>query len=75
MSPTTKSTPASDGALLTISSLESTPITVASGQRVASIVVRLPVPQPRSTTVRGTSLAIRPIRSTKGLPRSSPKEA
>ena len=36
-----------------ISGLESTPRTSASGQRSASSAVRLPGPQPRSTTVAG----------------------
>ena len=41
------------------------------GQRSASSAVRLPGPQPRSTTVRGSSAPIRATRSTKGRPRSS----
>ena len=54
-----------------ISGLESRPITSASGQRAASSAVRLPGPQPRSTTRRGDSAPIRAIRSTNGRPRSS----
>ena len=37
-----------------ISGLESSPLTVASGQRSLSSRVRLPGPQPRSTTVAGS---------------------
>ena len=54
-----------------ISGLESRPVTVASGQRAASRAVRLPGPQPRSTTLVGDSASIREIRSTNGRPRSS----
>ena len=43
-------TPSPTGAAATISALESTPSTCACGQRRASSTVRLPAPQPRSTT-------------------------
>ena len=58
-------------ALAIISGLESRPRIAASGQRSASRAVRLPGPQPRSTTVRGSVAAIRAISSTNGRPRSS----
>ena len=45
----------------------------ASGQRSASVAVRLPGPQPRSTTRRGFSAPTRDVRSKKGLPRWSAK--
>ena len=54
-----------------ISALESRPATCASGQRSTSRAVRLPGPQPRSTTEVGLSAPTRATSSTKGRPRSS----
>ena len=50
----------------------STPSTRAAGQRAASAAVRLPGPQPRSTTNSGSSAATRLSRSKNGRPRSLP---
>src|ERR1700744_590432 len=49
----------------------STPCTVAPGQRRARSAVRFPGPQPRSTTVAGSSAPTRAIRSANGRLRSS----
>ena len=54
-----------------MASLESTPVIAAAGQRSARREVRLPGPQPRSTTTWGSSAATRPTRSRNGRPRSS----
>ena len=58
-----------------ISGEESSPSTMALGHRSARVAVRFPGPQPRSTTRRGDSAAIRPTRSKNGRPRSSPYRA
>lgn len=64
-------TPSTRRARSTISGLESRPSTSAPGHRCASNRVRLPVPQPRSTTVVGLVAPMRDTSSTNGLPRSS----
>jgi hypothetical protein len=58
--------------LAIISGDESTPMTVAPGQRRASVPVSSPGPQPRSTTVPGFSTFTWAIRSKKGRDRSEP---
>src|SRR6516162_4191815 len=50
----------------------STPHTVAAGQRSASRAVRLPGPQPMSTTYPGSSAPTLASRSKNGLERSPP---
>ena len=50
----------------------STPHTAADGQRCASVAVRLPGPQPMSTTYRGISAPTLASRSKNGLARSPP---
>ena len=55
-----------------ISAELSTPSTWASGQRAASSAVRLPGPQPRSTTKPGSAACTRVSRSKKGRARSLP---
>ena len=50
----------------------STPHTVADGQRSASRAVRLPGPQPMSTTYPGSSAPTLASRSKNGLERSPP---
>src|SRR5690606_2450993 len=54
-----------------ISAEESTPVTRAAGQRSASVAVRWPGPQPRSTTVVGDRCATWATRSWKGRARSA----
>jgi hypothetical protein len=73
MSPTVNSTPWPTGAAAIISWLESTPSTFAVGHRRARSTVRWPVPQPRSTTVRGASASMRETSSRNGRLRSSAK--
>src|SRR6478736_1042185 len=72
MVPTTASRPRSRAAA-TISCELSTASTTASGHRCESVTVRLPGPQPRSTTRRGDSAATRAVRSKNGRPRWSAK--
>ena len=69
-SPTWASTPRSLADSTISGELSHASIT-ASGQRCARVAVRLPGPQPRSTTRRGFSAATRDVRSKKGLPRWS----
>ena len=71
-SPTCASTPRSLADSTISGELSHASIT-ASGQRSASVAVRLPGPQPRSTTRRGFSAPTRDVRSKKGLPRWSAK--
>ena len=58
-----------------ISAEESTPVTVAAGQRAAQARASAPAPQPRSTIRPGVSAATAASRSLAGRSRSPPKRA
>ena len=70
--PPVPAAPASARAASIISGELSTPSTRAAGQRAARVAVRLPGPQPRSTTNPGCPAWTRLSRSKNGRPRSPP---